>query len=310
MGQQEANNNYKLIWYRALIVSTRPKQWIKNLIIYLALLFTVGESWDLNNVEGILWLSARSTVAFVMFCVITASVYIINDVLDRDKDQHHPEKQNRPIAANKIGIKLALMFAGMISIVGVLGSYLLSPASFFIAIGYFALMILYSIYLKQIVIIDVITISLGFIIRAVAGAVAIGVSVSPWLYVCTGLAALFIGFSKRLSEKTSAQQDGYLQRETLREYSVEFLHQLIAISATSSLLAYTLYTFSSPNLPTNNTMMLTIPFVVYGLLRYLFLVSSRNLGESPEEIILKDFPLQLSVVAWLLVSISVLIYYR
>ena len=155
-----------------------------------------------------------------------------------------------------------------------------------------------------------ITISLGFVIRAVTGAIVIDVSVSPWLYVCTGLAALFIGFSKRLNEKKSAGADGYLQRETLEEYSVDFLHQLIAISATSSLLAYTLYTFTSPNLPTNNAMMLTIPFVVYGLLRYLFLVNVRNQGELPEEIILKDLPLKISVATWLLVGFTILIYYR
>ena len=151
-------------------------------------------------------------------------------------------------------------------------------------VGYFLLMILYSVCLKQIVIVDVITISLGFVIRAVTGAIVIDVSVSPWLYVCTGLAALFLGFSKRLNEKKSVGSDGYLQRETLQEYSVDFLQQLIAISATSSLLAYTLYTFTSPNLPSNNAMMLTIPFVVYGLLRYLFLVNDSNQGESPEAV--------------------------
>ena len=310
MRKQKIDNSNKLVWYRGLIDSARPKQWIKNLIVYFALFFTVGESWQLNNAEEASRLLLRSTAAFAVFCLITSSIYVVNDVFDKDKDRHHLKKKTRPIAAEKIGINLALGFAGILAVVGAIGSYMLSPSSFLMVIGYFSLMILYSAHLKQIVIIDVIIISLGFVIRAVTGAMVIDVSVSPWLYVCTGLAALFIGFSKRLNEKKSAGADGYLQRETLEQYSVDFLQQLIAISATSSLLGYTLYTFTSPNLPTNNAMMLTIPFVVYGLLRYLFLVNEKNLGESPEEIILKDLPLKISVAAWLLVAIAILIYYR
>ena len=310
MRKQKIDNSNKLVWYRGLIDSARPKQWIKNLIVYFALFFTVGESWQLNNAEEASRLLLRSTAAFAVFCLITSSIYVVNDVFDKDKDRHHLKKKTRPIAAEKIGINLALGFAGILAVVGAMGSYMLSPSSFLMVIGYFSLMILYSARLKQIVIIDVIIISLGFVIRAVTGAIVIDVSVSPWLYVCTGLAALFIGFSKRLNEKKSAGADGYLQRETLEQYSVDFLQQLIAISATSSLLGYTLYTFTSPNLPTNNAMMLTIPFVVYGLLRYLFLVNEKNLGESPEEIILKDLPLKISVAAWLLVAIAILIYYR
>ena len=310
MRKQKIDNSNKLVWYRGLIDSARPKQWIKNLIVYFALFFTVGESWHLTNAEEASRLLLRSTAAFAVFCLITSSIYVVNDVFDKDKDRHHLKKKTRPIAAEKIGINLALGFAGILAVVGAIGSYMLSPSSFLMVIGYFSLMILYSAHLKQIVIIDVIIISLGFVIRAVTGAMVIDVSVSPWLYVCTGLAALFIGFSKRLNEKKSAGADGYLQRETLEQYSVDFLQQLIAISATSSLLGYTLYTFTSPNLPTNNAMMLTIPFVVYGLLRYLFLVNEKNLGESPEEIILKDLPLKISVAAWLLVAIAILIYYR
>ena len=310
MEQNKIDKTNKSIWYRGLIDSARPKQWIKNLIVYFALFFTVGESWQLSNAEEASRLLLRSTAAFAIFCLITSSIYVVNDVLDKDKDRHHPKKKTRPIAADQIDTKLALGFAGIIAVIGAIGSYLLGPSSLLMIIGYFLLMILYSVYLKQIVIVDVITISLGFVIRAVTGAIVIDVSVSPWLYVCTGLAALFIGFSKRLNEKKSAGADGYLQRETLEEYSVDFLHQLIAISATSSLLAYTLYTFTSPNLPTNNAMMLTIPFVVYGLLRYLFLVNVRNQGELPEEIILKDLPLKMSVATWLLVGFTILIYYR
>ena len=310
MRKQKIDNSNKLVWYRGLIDSARPKQWIKNLIVYFALFFTVGESWQLNNAEEASRLLLRSTAAFAVFCLITSSIYVVNDVFDKDKDRYHLKKKTRPIAAEKIGVNLALGFAGILAVVGAMGSYMLSPSSFLMVIGYFSLMILYSARLKQIVIIDVIIISLGFVIRAVTGAIVIDVSVSPWLYVCTGLAALFIGFSKRLNEKKSAGADGYLQRETLEQYSVDFLQQLIAISATSSLLGYTLYTFTSPNLPTNNAMMLTIPFVVYGLLRYLFLVNEKNLGESPEEIILKDLPLKISVAAWLLVAIAILIYYR
>ena len=310
MDKHKIDKTNKLIWYRGLIDSARPKQWIKNLIVYFALFFTVGESWQLNNTEELAGLLLRSTAVFAIFCLITSSIYVVNDILDKDKDRHHLKKKARPIAAEQIDIKLALGFAGILAVVGAISSYVLSPNSFLMVVGYFLLMILYSVCLKQIVIVDVITISLGFVIRAVTGAIVIDVSVSPWLYVCTGLAALFLGFSKRLNEKKSVGADGYLQRETLQEYSVDFLQQLIAISATSSLLAYTLYTFTSPNLPSNNAMMLTIPFVVYGLLRYLFLVNDSNQGESPEELILKDLPFKMSVVAWLLVGFTILIYYR
>ena len=310
MRKEKTDNINKLIWYRGLIDSARPKQWIKNLIVYFALFFTVGESWQLSNSEEAARLLLRSTAAFAIFCLITSSIYVVNDVFDKDKDRHHLKKKDRPIAAEQIDTKLALGFAGILAVIGAMGGYVLGLSSLLMIIGYFLLMILYSVYLKQIVIVDVITISLGFVVRAVTGAIVIDVYVSPWLYVCTGLAALFIGFSKRLNEKKSAGVDGYLQRETLEEYSVDFLQQLIAISATSSLLAYTLYTFTSPNLPTNNSMMLTIPFVVYGLLRYLFLVNVRNQGESPEEIILKDLPLKISVAIWLLVGFTILIYYR
>ena len=310
MEKHKIDKTNKLIWYRGLIDSARPKQWIKNLIVYFALFFTVGESWQLSNTEELARLLLRSTAVFAIFCLITSSIYVVNDILDKDKDRHHLKKKARPIAAEQIDIKLALGFAGILAVVGAISSYVLSPNSFLMVVGYFLLMILYSVCLKQIVIVDVITISLGFVIRAVTGAIVIDVSVSPWLYVCTGLAALFLGFSKRLNEKKSVGADGYLQRETLQEYSVDFLQQLIAISATSSLLAYTLYTFTSPNLPSNNAMMLTIPFVVYGLLRYLFLVNDSNQGESPEELILKDLPFKISVVAWLLVGFTILIYYR
>ena len=310
MEKHKIDKTNKLIWYRGLIDSARPKQWIKNLIVYFALFFTVGESWQLSNTEELARLLLRSTAVFAIFCLITSSIYVVNDILDKDKDRHHLKKKARPIAAEQIDIKLALGFAGILAVVGAISSYVLSPNSFLMVVGYFLLMILYSVCLKQIVIVDVITISLGFVIRAVTGAIVIDVSVSPWLYVCTGLAALFLGFSKRLNEKKSVGADGYLQRETLQEYSVDFLQQLIAISATSSLLAYTLYTFTSPNLPSNNAMMLTIPFVVYGLLRYLFLVNDSNQGESPEELILKDLPFKMSVVAWLLVGFTILIYYR
>ena len=190
MEQNKIDKTNKSIWYRGLIDSARPKQWIKNLIVYFALFFTVGESWQLSNAEEASRLLLRSTAAFAIFCLITSSIYVVNDVLDKDKDRHHLKKKTRPIAADQIDTKLALGFAGIIAVIGAIGSYLLGPSSLLMIIGYFLLMILYSVYLKQIVIVDVITISLGFVIRAVTGAIVIDVSVSPWLYVCTGLAAL------------------------------------------------------------------------------------------------------------------------
>ena len=294
----------------AAFLSARPTQWTKNLIIYAALFFTLGETWALENSQEVLRLVARTTIGFIIFSGATSSIYIFNDVLDAEKDRNHPNKKNRPIAAGDINTKPALAGALFAAIAALGGGYFLELHYGLIVSLYLLVMIGYSVFLKNIIIVDVMTISSGFVMRAAAGAVVIGATISPWLYICTGLGALFIGFAKRLNEKNVAGESGFLQRRTLEEYSTEFLGQLISIVGTSTLVSYTLYTFTANNLPDNNAMMLSIPFVAYGLFRYIYLVQNKDLGEVPEQILFKDAPLALTILSWLATTLTILLFYK
>ena len=204
---------------KALLSSMRPRQWTKNLIIYFAFFFTVNQGWQLDDLEGATRLFARTTLGFVLFCLTTSAVYLINDLLDADKDRRHPEKRHRPIAAGTLPPALALGAAVVLAAGSLALSVVLEPMFALVAVVYFAVMVAYSTYLKRIVIVDVLTISGGFVLRAVAGALILGVSISPWLYICTSLGALFLGFAKRLNEAVVTGEDAGLQRETLDDYS-------------------------------------------------------------------------------------------
>jgi len=295
---------------KAFLTSIRPRQWPKNLIIYFALFFTVDQAWSPNDLYEALGLFARSTAAFAIFCLITSAVYLFNDVLDAEKDRHHPVKRNRPVAAGVLSPLIALSGAAVMAAVGVILAVFLEPLYAVITVIYLVMMAAYSTYLKRLVIVDILVISAGFVLRAAAGAVVLGVTISPWLYVCTSLGALFLGFAKRLNEITLAGDDSALQRESLEDYTPRFLEQLIAVVAPATLVSYILYTFTAENLPDNNAMMLTIPFVAYGLFRYLYLVHHKNLGESPEQILLTDIPLILNILLWLATASAVLVVYR
>jgi 4-hydroxybenzoate polyprenyltransferase len=288
----------------------RPSQWTKNLIIYFALLFTIDQIWSLDKLDEAARLFARTTAAFAIFCLITSAVYLFNDVLDAEKDRHHPKKRYRPIAARILAPYVALGMALAMAAGGLALALILEPLYALVALIYLATMIAYSTYFKRLIIIDILAISAGFVLRAVAGAVVLDVTISPWLYICTSLGALFLGFAKRLNEIVLAGEDGSLQRETLEEYTPRFLEQLISIVAPATLVSYILYTFTAENLPDNNAMMLTIPFVMYGLFRYLYLVHNKNLGESPEQILLTDIPLILNIALWLATASVVLVAYR
>ena len=295
---------------RAILVSVRPRQWTKNLIIYFAFFFTINQAWSLDESGEAARLFARTTVAFILFCLITGAVYLLNDVLDAEQDRHHPRKRHRPIAARALPAPLALSVATALGVGGLALAFALSPPFALVALIYLAIMVAYSTYLKRLIIVDVMAISAGFVLRAAAGAVALDVTISPWLYVCTSLGALFLGFAKRLNEVVLAGESGPLQRETLEEYTPRLLEQLIAIVAPATLVSYILYTFTADFLPENQVMMLTIPFVMYGLFRYLYLVHHRNLGESPEEVLLTDVPLVLDIVLWLLSASAILLVFR
>ena len=284
-----------------LIKEMRPKQWTKNGFIFAALVF---------DRQLFIWGSLKRTlIAFVLFCLLSSSVYIINDILDVEADRNHPIKKNRPIAAGKLPIPLALTTAIVMVVVAIGGSYLLAWHLALIAAVYLLMNLAYSRWLKHIPLIDVLIIAAGFVLRVAAGVSVIQVQrFSPWLYVVMTLLALYIGFGKRRAEMTvlGIENQGS-HRKVLDGYSIALIDQLITIVSSTTIIAYSLYTFSAPNLPENHAMMLTIPFVLYGIFRYLYLIEIKHAGGEPEEILLKDRPLQITVVLWV-IAVLVIFY--
>ena len=293
---------------KELMVAARPKQWAKNVIIYFAFFFTINQRWEPGQLGEILDLLGLTTAAFLLFCALSGATYLLNDVADAPLDRNHPRKRHRPIAAGRLSPQVATTAAGALAVGGLVLSFLLHPWFGVVALAYVLLTGTYSFALKRLAIIDVLALSGGYLLRAVAGAVVIEVPISPWLYVVTGLGALLIGFGKRRNELVLAGANGPAaqQREVLQEYSVRLLDQLIAMVAPAILIAYILYTFTAEGLPEDHTMMFTIPFVLYGLFRYLYLMYHRNLGESPDEVLLTDAPLIATVILWLITAISIL----
>ena len=296
--------------FSSLLISIRPKQWSKNLIIYFALPFSVSELWAVGDLDQLIFLMIKISAGFIIFCSISGSVYIFNDILDKKRDSHHLIKKFRPIASGSLPIPFAIVFAFLLLIFSTIAAFFISITFAIITLSYWILMIIYSLYLKKIIFVDILVISMGFVLRAIAGAVILQIPISPWLYVCTGLGALFIGFSKRKSEISNSNNNYENQRETLKIYSKPLLDQLISMFACSTLMSYVLYSFLSSNLPQNHSMMLTIPFVIYGILRYINLVYNKNLGEFPEEIILSDKPLITTIALWIILSLSILVIFR
>ncbi|CAA9550724.1 MAG: Conserved membrane protein, possible 4-hydroxybenzoate octaprenyltranferase [uncultured Thermomicrobiales bacterium] len=276
----------------------RPLQWTKNGIVFAALVF----DQQLFRVEPTL----RSLLAAAVFCAVSSAVYLVNDLRDIEGDRIHPKKRHRPIAAGLVTPAQAGTTAFVLFALALLGAGIVSPGFLAVIVGYVALMVAYSYGLKRLVILDVFAIAAGFVLRAAGGAVAIDVPVSPWLYVCTMLLALFLGFGKRRHELTSLEAAAGRHRANLDAYSVPFLDQLIGIVSSATVMAYAFYTFDAPNVPTNHAMMLTVPFVVYAIFRYLFLIHRRDLGGSPEVLLFADRPLLGAIVAWGLTSIGIL----
>lgn len=286
-----------------LILSLRPRQWSKNLLVFAGLVF----ARRLFDPEAVIAASA----AFVIFCALSAVVYLVNDVIDRKSDREHPLKRHRPIAAGLVSVPLALGTAAGLA-AGALGGALAFGGLFLlVAISYLALNVLYSAVLKHIVILDVLTIAIGFVLRAAAGAIAIDVALSHWLFVCTILLALFIALAKRRHELVLLADGAREHRPILDEYSPYLLDQLIGITAASSLIAYILYTISPENAERFGTpwLDLTIPFPIYGIFRYLYLVHRRDGGGNPADLLLSDYPLLACVVSWILVVV-VIVYIR
>ncbi|MDP8909460.1 MAG: decaprenyl-phosphate phosphoribosyltransferase [Chloroflexota bacterium] len=284
----------------AILLSLRPRQWTKNGIVFAALVFAR------RVFEPVPFLQA--TAAFLLFCAASGAVYLVNDIMDVEQDRLHPRKRHRPIAAGDLSIPLAWGVAGGLVAVTLSLAYLVRPLLAGLILAYFVLQFAYSLVLKHQVILDVFTIAAGFVLRAAAGAVAISVPISPWLYVCTILLALFLGLAKRRAEIMLLNTAAGSHRRILEEYSATLLEEMIAVVTSSTVMAYSLYTFSAENLPRNHSMMLTIPFVLYAIFRYLYLVYRRNEGGSPEHLLLTDVPLLVCILLWGLASIAILYY--
>ncbi len=278
----------------------RPRQWTKNAFIFAALVFD-HQLFNLNALT-------KTSIAFLLFCLLASSVYLINDIMDRESDRSHPVKRNRPIASGMLPVGIALPVGILLLVVSLAGAFFLSRAFFIISIVYFVLNLFYSKWLKHIPLIDVLVIASCFVLRVAAGVSVIEVQrFSPWLYVVTTLLALYLGFGKRRSELAVLVNDSpESHRKVLSGYSITFIDQLITIVSATTIIAYSLYTFSAPNLSENHSMMLTIPFVLYGIFRYLYLINKHNAGGEPEEILLTDRPIQLTVLLWGVAVIAIL----
>jgi 4-hydroxybenzoate polyprenyltransferase len=286
---------------RHLLRSLRPEQWSKNLLVFAALIFA-GKLLDPAAV-------LLAVAAFAIFCALSGVVYLINDVADRDSDRQHPLKKHRPIAAGLLPVSVALTAAAVLGAAAIGAAFLLSVRFGIVAVSYLTLMSLYSGPLKHIVIIDVMTIAIGFVLRAVAGAAVLNVAFSHWLLVCTLLGALFIALAKRRHELVLLADGAAGHRRILGEYSAYLLDQMIAIVAASTVIAYTLYTISPETVDKFGTVWLelTIPFPLYGIFRYLYLVHRREGGGSPADLLLSDRPL-LACVTLGVAAVVLIIY--
>jgi len=282
-----------------LLKTMRPRQWPKNIFIFPALVF----DRQLSNPEAL----ARTVAGFVLLCLASGVIYIFNDVADLEADRNHPTKRNRPIAAGSLPVPAALAVGSVMGLFTLICSFALKYEFGLIVLAYTLLNLAYSWRLKHVPIIDILIIAAGFVLRVRAGVDLITVErFSPWLYVCTSLLALFIGFGKRRSEMVLLAEDANRHRRVLDGYTITFLDQLIVIVSATTIIAYSLYTFSAENLPDNHLMMLTIPFVMYCLFRYLYLIHVENLGGAPEELVLTDRPLAASFILWALAVAAIL----
>lgn len=290
----------------SLFVSLRPSQWTKNLIVFAALLFGQRHGGPaFLDPQAIL----RALGAFAIFCGLSGVVYLINDVADREKDRRHPLKRFRPIAAGAVSSGLALGTAAALAAVALIGSYALRPAFALVAVAYVGLLALYSGPLKHVVIIDVLTIAVGFVLRAVAGGVAIDVRVDHWLLILTILLALFLALSKRRHELVMLADGATGHRPILEEYSPYLLDQMIAVVTASTLVTYVISTVSEETVQKYHTdyLGLTVIFPLYGIFRYLYLVHQKEGGGSPSDMLLNDRPLLACVAIWAL-SVAAIIY--
>ena len=288
----------------------RPKQWSKNLLLFAGLLFS-GSYRDMpaliqaGDFHAAFLAPARALLGCLAFVLLSSSVYALNDRRDVEEDRLHPVKRGRPVAAGLVSPNEAALLSLLWAVLGLTLSACLGPPFFLLALAYLALSTLYSWWTKHQVILDVLSLAAGFVLRAAAGAAAVSVEISAWLLLCSTLLALFLGFVKRRSELAGLAPGSRAARLTLAHYSLPLLDQMIAVVASATLVAYSLYAFSAHPDTRGPWMMLTIPFVLYGILRYLYLAHQKGLGAAPEKVLLGDRPLQIDLALWVLSSAAI-----
>ncbi len=283
----------------ALVRSMRPRQWIKNVFIFAPLVFDE----KLLRPEPL----GRTVAGFLILCLLSGAVYLFNDLQDLERDRQHPRKRNRPLAAGELDPRVAWGATLLIPFGLAYPALALDPLFALLAYVYWGLNLAYSLWLKHQVILDVLALASGYVLRVAAGVPLVQVErFSPWLYLCTLLLALFIGFAKRRQEIILLGENARNHRAILEEYTVRFLDEMMGVVMAATIVAYSLYTFSAPNLPSNHAMMLTIPFVLYGIFRYLYLIHVRGETAPPDELVLKDLPLLLTVILWGVTAILIL----
>lgn len=278
-----------------LFISLRPKQWIKNLVVFAGLIFSHNTfNWELQ---------AKVWLTLIAFCALVSAGYLVNDVLDKENDQYHPSKKNRPIASGRLSISTAIGAAVGLLIISLAIGALVDLYLLVSLLGYLVLQLSYAYWLKHVVILDVLLISAGFVLRAVAGAAVIHVNISAWLVVCAMLLALFLALAKRRAELVLLESEAANHRQNLAQYSVELVNQMISVTASSALVSYALYSFTAYE---SKAMMLTIPFVLFGIFRYLYLIHEQMQGGAPEQVLLTDIPLLIDIVLWAGLAVAVL----
>lgn len=286
--------------WRGLIKTMRPRQWVKSVIVFAALVF-----------DGKLFvpeLFLKTTLVFAAFCLLSSSVYILNDLVDMEKDRQHPRKRTRPLASGRLDPRFATAAGVLLGLGSLAAAFVISPWAGVVLLAYLGQNVAYSFWLKNVVIIDVMVLSLGFLLRVVAGVVVVQVeNFSPWLYICVTLLALFLGFGKRRQEIVLLEEGAQHHRASLAEYNLPLLDQIITIITTSTLIAYTFYSFDAATALAHNKMLVTVPFVFYFIARYLYLVHVKGLGGAPDELLLEDKPLLINSALWA-VAVVVLIY--
>ncbi|MEE9508120.1 MAG: decaprenyl-phosphate phosphoribosyltransferase [Anaerolineales bacterium] len=283
----------------SILKTMRPKQWTKNVFVFAGLVF----DGQLLQVGPFI----QTLIGFILLCFASGTVYIINDIADIEQDKQHPKKRQRPLASGRLSIRVAGIATTVLGVATLALSFFLNRWFGALVLTYILINLLYSFRLKHVPIIDVFIVASGFVLRVGAGVMLITVErFSPWLYVCTTLLALFLGFGKRRAELSLLADKANTHRKVLDGYTISFLDQLIIIVSATTIMAYSLYTFTAENLLGNQLMMLTIPFVVYGIFRYLYLIHVEDAGGAPDEVLLTDIPFFTTIIGWGLLVMLIL----